>query len=385
MMFQQKITRSIILALCALPAALAAAPLYTLTVIGGAGSAALDINLGGQVVGQYTNGDGDQRAFLYSGNVLHDLGTLGGASASAAAINNSGQVVGTASNAAGDARAFSYAAGMMSDLGTLGGASSGAYGIDDAGRIVGTADYPPGALGEYGIAFLYANGAMQGLGILPTGEGYERSRALAINTLGQIVGASSATDFGPPEYPEHGFIYSNNALTDLGTLGGLYSEARALNEAGVIVGRASTTLDPAGIGHTIPHAFLYRDGSMIDLGALGGQYVGSDALDVNNLGQVVGWTGVGVNADRHGFLYQGGSLQDVNLLIDPQSGWTVTDAAAINDLAQIAGTACRDGQCYAVRLDPDPAGVPEPGAALLTATGLGMLAWVWTRRRSRRS
>ena len=381
MFVQRKFARFILLALCALPLAAMAAPRYTVTVLGGAGSSAADINLGGQVVGQYISDSGDTRAFLYSGMALLDLGTLGGASASAAAVNNSGQVVGYADNAAGNTRAFSYVGGVMSDLGTLGGDSSRAYGLNNAGRIVGTADYPEGGTGQYGIAFAYDSGSMHGLGYLPTSEGFEQSRALAVNSLGQIVGVSSATLFGPPEFPEHAFWYSCGRMVDLGTLGGLYSAARSISDDGLIAGQASTTLDPENIGHTIPHAFLYIHGMMIDLGALLDPLSYSDARDVNNLGQVVGAGVFAGSEGLHGFLYQGGSMHDINALIDPLSGWTVTEAAAINDLEQIAGTACRDGQCYAVRLDLFQ--VPEPGAWLLMATGLGMLCSV--RRRSRRS
>lgn len=373
--------RFILAALCALPLLAAAAPRYSVNVLGGAGSAAHDINLGGQVVGQYTNG-GDTRAFIHSGMAMLDLGTLGGASASAAAINNHGQVVGVSSNENGDGRAFSYLLGTMTDVGTLGGASSSALGLDGAGTIVGSATYPEGMPGEYGIAFISGNGGMLGLGTLPGLVDYWRSRATAINALGQVVGTSSVGDFGPTEYPEHAFLYQNGAMQDLGTLGGIYSSARAINDSGLIVGMASTALDPDGIGHFIPHAFLYINGMMIDLGAFDDTYIGSGALDVNNQGQVVGWTSVNDGFDRHAFLYQDGAMQDLNQLIDPLSGWVVTDAAGINDVEQIAGTACRDGQCYAVRLDLLPADVPEPGAWLLMATGLGMLA---VRRRSRRS
>jgi len=380
MFANRKNVRFILAALCALPLLASAQPRYSVNVLGGAGSAALDINLSGQVVGEYAGGAGP-RAFLHSGGALLDLGTLGGATASAAAINDSGKVVGVASNLAGEGRAFSYLLGAMTDLGTLGGASSRASGLNGLGMVVGTADYPAGTLGEYGIAFVNGHGGMLGLGTLPVHDDYHRSRGAAINSNGHIVGTSSVGDFGPPEYPEHAFLYRDGAMQDLGTLGGLYSSAHAISDSGLIVGMASTTLDPGGIGHTIPHAFLYVGGMMIDLGAFDDDYQGSAAADVNNLGQVVGWGSV--DNERHAFLYQGGAMLDLNQLIDPGSGWIVTDAAAINDLAQIAGTACRNGQCHAVRLDLLQADVPEPGAWLLMATGLAMLLAL--TRRSRRS
>ncbi|MFL6656608.1 MAG: PEP-CTERM sorting domain-containing protein [Massilia sp.] len=383
MLMRKKFTKFMLMAACAWPLTSMGGPRYALTVLGGADSAALDINQSGQVVGQYTNADGAQRAFLHSGGVLQDLGTLGGNSSSATAINNGGQIVGVADNGDGYGRAFSYAHGVMSDLGTLGGLSSRAYGLDNDGHIVGSADTPEGEIGQYGAAFLLSGGVMTNLGFLPTYEGDEMSRALAINGHGLVVGASSATLFGPPEHPEHAFTYTGGVLTDLGTFGGLYSAARSINDGGVIVGQASTTLDPAGIGHTVPHAFMYIHGMMIDLGALGDEYDGSDAHDVNNLDDIVGSTGIRGSDGPHGFLYQAGVLQDLNNLIDSASGWVVTSAAAINDGRQIAATACRVNLCYAVRLDPLVAEVPEPGAAFLTATGLALLAGVILRRRSR--
>jgi probable HAF family extracellular repeat protein len=383
MSVHKKSFRSIVLVLCALPLAALAGPRYSVHVLGSAGSSANDINNIGQVVGQYTNGGGELRAFLHAGVAALDVGTLGGAGASAAAINDSGQVVGYASNADGYSRAFSYAGGVMTDLGSLGGNTSRAYGLNNAGHVVGSADYPAGTVGEYGIAFSYADGSMLGLGYLPTHEFDERSRGLAVNSLGHIVGASSATDFGAPEHPEHAFLYSDGTMVDLGTLGGLYSAARSINEGGMIVGQASTTLDPDNIGHTIPHAFLYVGGVMVDLGALGDALSLSDARDVNNLGQVVGSFGYAGSDGQRAFLYEGGSLLDITGFLDPFSGWVVTEAAAINDLQQIAGTACRDGQCYAVRLDLEQVAVSEPGMWMLMAAGLAVLAWRSPRRRNR--
>jgi probable HAF family extracellular repeat protein len=96
----------------------------------------------------------------------------------------------------------------------------------------------------------------------------------------------------------------------------------------------------------------------------------STAHDINDHGQIVGETDTVLG--RQAFLYVAGSMVLLDGLIDPALGWTVQEANGINELGQIAGTACKAGLCYAVRLDLASA-VPEPTEAMLLAAGLLMI------------
>ncbi|MHB1238838.1 MAG: hypothetical protein ACYCY7_14875, partial [Gallionella sp.] len=100
----------------------------------------------------------------------------------------------------------------------------------------------------------------------------------------------------------------SSQTTDLGTLGGTYSEARSINDSGQVVGYSTTAGDANG------HAFLYTPGSgMVDIGTLGGTY--SEARSINDSGQVVGYSTTAGNANGHAFLYTPGSgMMDLGTL-----------------------------------------------------------------------
>jgi probable HAF family extracellular repeat protein len=114
------------------------------------------------------------------------------------------------------------------------------------------------------------------------------SEANDINDSGQVVGIA-----GTAEGTYHGFLYSGGVMTDLGTLGGSQSMARGINASGQIVGNADTS------GGTY-HAFLYSGGNMSDL--LGGPTSG--ASGINASGQIVGSLDIG-GGTYHGYLYSG--------------------------------------------------------------------------------
>jgi probable HAF family extracellular repeat protein len=336
--------------------------LYNVTdlgTLGGRESSAYSINNRGQVVGFSLTGGapGGYRAFLYSNGAMQDLGTFSsgnpGTFSAALSINNYTEVVGWTDDGAGVRRAFLYdGGGSIQDIGTPSGISSWAYAINDNGQIAGHT-----STSGLNRAFLYNGGSFQDLGTLGGAE----SQSWGINSHAQVVGWAT-NSAGLPR----AFLYSGaGPMQDLGTLGGTTSGARDINDLGQVVGSSA-------ISDGTFHAFLWSgSGPMQDLGA-------GFATAINNRGQIV--ANSSVMGSNHAFVYLGdGLMQDLNGLIDPASGWTLSNAFDINDLGQIVGEGISpSGETRAFLLTP----VPEQSSFVSFATGSICLAgWSWRRRR----
>jgi probable HAF family extracellular repeat protein len=260
---------------------------------------------------------------------ITDLGNFdGGAWSNAVALNMAGQAVGSA-NLSGGYHATLFDDGTLEDLGTLpgGGTISLATSINASGQIVGTA-YLANNSGNHG--FVYQDYTMSDLGTICSSYTDENgnpkrycgnSSASDINDQGAIVGSVNMLGGA-----SHGVLYSNGTITDLGTLGGNGSFAMSINALGQIVGGADT----AGGAR---HPFLYTPGQgMQDLGTLGGTTAHANAI--NDQGLIVGRSTTASGA-VHAFLYDSGRMQDLGLL----PNFPATEAFSINRAGQVVGAA----------------------------------------------
>ena len=144
--------------------------------------------------------------------------------------------------------------------------------------------------------------------------------ANAVNERGQVVGYGQLAD----GETHHAFLWEKGKLTDLGTLGGARSYATAINDKGHVVGTSETADGEE-------HAFLWRNGRMTDLGTLGGTISRARLVTENDI--VLGSSARdGVGSFRP-FVWRGGTMQ----LID-QPEWFGINADAVNDRGQVVGT-----------------------------------------------
>jgi probable HAF family extracellular repeat protein len=268
--------------------------------------------------------------FLYSGGTSIVVGST--RFSSTFGINDKTQVVGQTSltppfPGAPPQQAFLYSNGTTTDLDNVNGRQSAAFGINNEGEITGSLStgtctpLPPCSLGDT-HAFVDTGHGLTDLGTL----GGNFSEGLGINNRGEIVGGSNLT----ADAPLHLFLF-HGAMRDLGTLNGNSTEGSAINDHGQIIGSA------AQIG------FLFSHGNFHLLPTLnGGTY--SLPGGINNWGAVVGSSDVSGGGPSHAFLYDDGELIDLNNIVEPSLP-LLTSASAINDKGQIVASGL-NGQSY---------------------------------------
>ncbi|UUZ53428.1 hypothetical protein LP419_32155 [Massilia sp. H-1] len=175
--------------------------------------------------------------------------------------------------------------------------------------------------------------ATQSLGIKsPNGEA---TIAYDMNARGQV-----AAVLEDDEGRQRGVLYEQGKVTELRSLGGGYSDAKAINEQGQVVGSAQ------GADRRWK-AFVFERGSgMRELGTLGG--ASSYGLAINQRGDVVGFSDT-PDGYFHAFVVQQGRpMQDLGTL-----GGTISYASAMNNTGQVVGTASMpDEYRHAFLYDP---------------------------------
>jgi probable HAF family extracellular repeat protein len=191
--------------------------------------------------------------------------------------------------------------------------------MNDQGHVAGSEPY----------AWLWESDAVQIIDPM--------AHAWGINNRSEVVGISSE-DRAALWIRDTEGVWQ---MTDLGILG----NANDINDHGQIAGAFSIT--PG-----ISHPFLWEDGRMLDLGILPG-FTASDAMDLNESGQVVGYA---ANADWtawRGYLWQDGTMWDLNDVVVSGPSLAIRGALGINESGQIVGWGkTQSGDFHAILLDP---------------------------------
>ncbi len=202
--------------------------------------------------------------------------------------------------------------------------------------------------GTIGFRGFFTKHGWDGAKEFPLEKSGLRNPAVGINSSGEVIG-----NLTPLHGGQSRAIVSDTekepALNFLGSLGGNYSEATAINDKGEIVGAAA-------LANGSVHAFLFDGNNWTDLGTLGGAKSNASALNAD--GEIVGYSEIkngGSDSNvTHPFLYKSGKMYDLNQCIDPALQWTLIAATGINKSGQIIGNGTIGGSAHGFLLTPKP-------------------------------
>lgn len=303
----------------------------------------------GQVCGEIQNCNGDERAFDWASGPLVTPLQLGPgvASAEALGINSSNEIVGTRSGSPIGLRGFFHVNGVTTIIEPFpGGTHTEALAISENGVVAGY--WGNGLTGiPWGLhGFIWQDGQMTDLDIPHNNE------ASAINEKNQVTGYMYNLT-GPLT---SAFLYDNGKLTNLGVIpGGTSAAGRAINNNAHVAGYGRVPYDNE-IGF-VRHAFIWRNGAMTDIGVLPG---GSEsyAYGINDSDCIVGYS-PGPKIIATAFVWRNGVMTSLNDLVPPDTGIRFITATAINNSGQITAVAeDENGQLASVLLTPI---TPAPG------------------------
>jgi probable HAF family extracellular repeat protein len=184
----------------------------------------------------------------------------------------------------------------------------------------------------------WANDQMVDLGSFGGAYGYPNG----LNNQGWVIGqsgiaANPAACFSLFDPDCHPFLWKKGKLIDLNTstAGGSPIVAFGLNDSGEIVGSAVFPNAPLD-------AYLWRKGVATDLGHLSD--CSSLAFTINSHGQIVGGTfSCADGTHSRAFLWEHGTMVDLDALVPKGSPLRLVEAVTINDRGEIAGNGVPPG------------------------------------------
>ena len=300
--------------------------------------------------------DGDGR-HIYSIDVWRNgtITTLAtGVNVHGCDMNNSGQVVGYQELDGSDQIACMWTEGGRTDIAY--GDAAVAVGINDAGHVVGTHD-------DYGArrGYVWDGSATTDLNM----PGAVDSEAYDINNANQITGSVTYRDEGPRYTGSRGYsvLWDGGEGTFLHEVG-YHAFGGLINNVGQIMGyRYEENL----------RSVLWTDGVMVDLGDLGAGV--TEAYDLNDLGQVVGASGIGPR-EGHLFIWEDGAMSDLTLILSNGSPYLYDTAMQINNSGQILAAGwdvSGPAQCsFLLTPIPEPSCLAAMGAGLIGLAGFAI-------------